>query len=79
MNGQAATLSGSGAFSAVTNFLMARQGDSTNGVSDGTQNNSTFTLNWTYTGAACHHFIVYARQDYGTNTKIGTVTYTGSG
>lgn len=68
-----------GTFAAVGNFLMARQGDITNGVSDGTQNGTTFTVNWTYSGTACDHFIVYGRQDYVANAKIGTVPYAGNG
>ena len=70
---------GGGGFSAVTNQFIARQGDTTNGVSNGTQNGTTMTLNWTYSGAACDHFVVKASSDYGTQTKIGTVAYAGSG
>lgn len=59
--------------SAVGNFTMAREGDTTNGVSNGTQNKTTVTTSWTAATGTVDHNQIQRSADYAAFVDYATV------
>lgn len=62
-----------GALSPVGAFTIARQGNTTNGVSDGTQNKTTVSLSWSAASGPVDHHQIQRSTDFGPMTDFATV------